>query len=196
MKINLTPQISYLAGLCKFRKSRDGIGVRGPPSLITAFSSHVVSSGIMPPQKIILKGSEAKFFHTSYSSLLKRTYENEADIFKHHNDYAASFLAGLFDAKGGFAKGAPIIEILDRQDLAVLENLNFRCAQKNGVWFIGPKDQFLLFIKNYRQRLDSELEGKEKIEFDFGAKWGKRENSPNAGMAEKKPCGSDAGGKK
>jgi len=159
MKLNLTPQISYLAGICKHKKSKNGIGVSGASSLQAAFAAHVVENMYTAPQKIIIKGKQAYFFHSAYAALLKKTLQRQVDAFCHHNEYAANFLAGLFDATGGMHGGKVFFAKCDRHDEAVLRKLGFFVEKKDGVWWVGPADVFLKFVKNYRKVDDLLLSG-------------------------------------
>ncbi|PIT83955.1 hypothetical protein COU37_05740 [Candidatus Micrarchaeota archaeon CG10_big_fil_rev_8_21_14_0_10_45_29] len=159
MKLNLTPQVSYLAGLCKHKKSKNGIGVAGSTALQAAFAAHVVENMYTAPQKIVIKGKQAYFFHSAYAALLKKTLQRQVDAFCHHNEYAASFLAGLFDSVGGMHGGNVFLLKCDKHDEAVLEKLGFIVEKKGGIWWVAPADVFLKFVKNYRKVDDLLLSG-------------------------------------
>jgi len=158
MKIKLTPEFSYLAGLTKYRGLARGVGVRGSQHLQAAFLAHITQTGIAAPDKISIKGSIAVFYHSAYQTFLKKTVAGQVDSYCHHNDYAAAFLAGLFDSVGGVVKDGPFLIKWDAADEMVLQTLGFGMRKSSGALWIGPSEQFFKFIKNFRRIDDSMLE--------------------------------------
>ncbi|MFH1306929.1 MAG: hypothetical protein ABIH83_04745 [Candidatus Micrarchaeota archaeon] len=137
--------------------------MRGGKALQAAFSSHIIANKIAEPEKIRVRGREVLFYHSAYLAFLKKVLEKEIDAFCHHNDYAAAFLAGLFDANGGIFEDNVFFAKFDKKDEAVLRGLEFRVEKKNNVLWVGPKDLFLKFVKNWRRVGDDELEGKKAL---------------------------------
>ncbi|MFH0927296.1 MAG: hypothetical protein V1822_01830, partial [Candidatus Micrarchaeota archaeon] len=149
MKIKLTPELSYLAGVTKYSRIKKGIGVRGPQQLQEAFVKGALDAGIASADKFIVKDAGLLFFHSAYEAYLGRVQEEAVDKFKHLNDYAAAYLAGLFDSVGGIADGSVYLYKFDRQDEAILDNLGFESKVSAGRVYIGHHEQFLRFIKKW-----------------------------------------------
>ncbi len=145
MKIKLTPQLSYCLGLWKYSRTSEGLGVAGNADLQQAFLSAAIASGLTSPDKIQIKGEKTFFYHTAYRAFFEKTLERQDEAFSHANDYAAAFLAGLFDAVGGIHDGQTGLSRWDKRDEIVLLRLNFRTKKAGHVLWIAPADQFLKF---------------------------------------------------
>lgn len=166
MKVKLTPALAYLFGLMKYRKARNGIGVKGGGALQAAFSSQVLRNKMVPPEKILVRGNEILFFHSAYKKFFDGLLDKETDCFRHQNEYAAAFLAGLFDSVGFFyeKEDVPAFARFDKKDWAVLEQLGYRTMKKDGALLVGPGEQFLKFIKGSRNVDDMDiLESKNEL---------------------------------
>lgn len=158
MKIRLTPGLSYIAGLLKYRKARKGVGVYGSPPLIEAFCSSVIENKLIESTKIQTDEKRAYFFHSAYRTFFEKTIEREDEAFIHLNDFSASFLAGLFDSVGGFGEnGIPYIAKHDAKDEHIIGKLGFITKPKGSRLLIGPADQFLKYISKYRKVTDNEI---------------------------------------
>jgi len=155
MKIKLTPEISYVLGLWRHRKTRNGIGVSGNEQLLAVFTKAVIDAGMAVPGKLLSDKDSVYFYHTAYRKYLQEIEEKLSDVFKHKNEYSQKYLAGLFDAKGGFSdEGYPYISGADKKDEMVFLRLGFRCKLERGVLAIVDIKGFKEYIKDYSAFLD------------------------------------------
>ncbi|MCM8830612.1 MAG: hypothetical protein NC918_00235 [Candidatus Omnitrophica bacterium] len=154
MKLKLTPSFAYLAGLIKFvnLKTR-AIAIKGDNFLIEIFLKHLIENDLVKPNRIIVRKNLAFTYHLAYKNFLKKIIEEEVDRFKHHNEYSASFLAGLFDYSGEVNQNYIILKKWDEKDKMVLENLGFFIEKKSDWLIIYNKDMFTKFIKNYSKKI-------------------------------------------
>ncbi len=150
MKIKLDPALSYLIGAWKWVRTKEGIGVRGTPEFVEVFVSRVVKAGLADADKIQLSGDRAYFYHTAYRLFFENTLKREDEAFCHANDYAAAFLAGLFDSVGKMEDGQVVLSHCDKRDEMVLLRLGYRVVWKEKRAYVLPVDQFLKFIKGWR----------------------------------------------
>ncbi|MEM4137342.1 MAG: hypothetical protein QXH71_03745 [Candidatus Anstonellaceae archaeon] len=154
MKIKLTPQLAYLAGIIKYSKIKNAVGVEGPQQLIEIFLKHILDNNIIEPQKIIIKKKKVYLKNIKLKTFLKKILDEEVERFKYHNDYAASFLAGLYDFVGEEEENYVILNKTDQKDRMVLINLGFFIEERGKKTLVGPKDLFIKFIKNYSKKLE------------------------------------------
>lgn len=150
MKIKLTPEISYVLGLWKYARTREGIGVEGHDGLRTAFLAGAIKAGLAKPNQVQLKDEKAFFYHTAYRAFFDETLAREDVAYSHHNEYAAAFLAGLFDSMGGVEGGKVFLSRWDGRDEMVLLRLNFRGLKSERKLWISPSESFLKFISAWR----------------------------------------------
>ncbi|MFN3910265.1 MAG: hypothetical protein ACK4J0_03485, partial [Candidatus Anstonellaceae archaeon] len=87
-----------------------------------------------------------------YKNFLKKIIREEVERFKYHNEFSASFLAGLFDYCGEIQKNYVILKRWDKKDKMVIENLGFYTQVKEEGLIIYHKEMFLKFIKNYSKK--------------------------------------------
>ncbi len=149
MKIKLTPPVSYLIGLWKHCRTREGIGIVGSESMRTTFLSRAMAVGIADASKVKWETSTVFFFHSAYRTFFDEVLAAQTERFCHANDYAAAFLAGIFDGNGGVQEGKVYLEKWDKNDEIILLRLNFKTTKAGGKLWIGPADVFLKFIKNW-----------------------------------------------
>lgn len=150
MKIKLTPEVSYLIGLWKHCRTREGIGIVGSEEMRTAFLSRAIALGIADASKVKWELSAVYFFHSAYRAFFDSVLKEEVERFCHANDYAAAFLAGLFDGNGEVEEGKAYFGKWDKNDEMVLMRLNFKTLKADGRLWVGPAEVFLKFIKNWR----------------------------------------------
>lgn len=150
MKIKLTPEVSYLVGLWKHCRTREGIGIVGSEDMRTTFLSRAMTLGVADAAKVKWEAGSVYFFHSAYRTFFDEVLKEEVERFCHANDYAAAFLAGLFDGNGGAEEGKAYLSKWDKNDEMVLMRLNFKTFKADGRLWIGPADVFLKFIKNWR----------------------------------------------
>ena len=163
MKIKLTPQIAYIAGITKYIGVRDGIGIRGNDAQLQAFAQAIMQAQLTTADKMIAKEQMIRFFHSAYATYLKQIKKEAVDKFKHHNDYAAAYLAGIFDAVGVIGENRIALRRCDFADDAIFENLGFGIKKERGVLLIGHAEQFLKFVKQFRKVDDIELQVAKRI---------------------------------
>jgi hypothetical protein len=199
MKIKLTPKISYLVGLWKYARTSEGLGVQGSEELQQAFLSAAINAGVASADKIQIKENKTFFYHSAYRAFFEKTLLREDEAFCHANDYAAAFLAGLFDAVGGVHDGQTGLSRADKRDEIVLLRLNFRAKKASGVVWIAPADQFLKFIKAFTRvdHLDaappkleterSKLGGNNLVGKSAGASTGRSSSASRTSSANDEP---------
>lgn len=164
MKVKLTPQLAYIAGITKYASVRDGVGVVGSDALMQAFAKGAMDANIATPDKLMVKDKMVRFFHSAYKTYFKQVQEDAVDKFKHHNEYAAAYLAGIFDSVGGIDGKRVFLARCDFKDDAIFENLGFGIRKERGVLLVGHADQFLKFISTFRKVEDIELRSLRKRE--------------------------------
>ncbi len=150
MKIKLTPELSYVIGLwCKSR-SFEGLGVRGSPDLLEIFSKEVLDRQLTSSDKLLAQDDKIYFYHTAYRKFFQEVEEDQLERFKYLNEYAASYLAGIFDAVGEIdAKGIVSIGRTNRKDEMMLLRLGFITRRRGERLVMERPVVFLAFIKNY-----------------------------------------------
>jgi hypothetical protein len=150
MKIKLTPELSYLIGLWRKCKSFEGLGVRGRDELLETFSKEVLSQGIVPPDKLLTSGERVYFYHSAYRKFFQEVEKNQLERFKYLNDYAANYLAGMFDSVGNIGEdGVVSLSRMSKEDEMLLLRLGFNTKRRSGVLVVERPLVFLAFIKNY-----------------------------------------------
>jgi hypothetical protein len=157
MKQKLTEEFAYLAGLTKHSKIKSAIGVEGRKKTIEAFVKHLIEKKIIPPEKIIIKEDKAYTYHSAYKNFLRKIIDEQVDRFKHHNEYAAAFLAGLYDYSGENEQNFIVLKKWDNKDKMMLENLGFYIEPKKEYGLlIYHMEMFEKFIKNYSYLIQQE----------------------------------------
>ena len=58
MKIRLTPQLAYIIGLWKTRRTKEGIGIVGGRKIVEVFLKKIIDAKIAQPDKIQLREME------------------------------------------------------------------------------------------------------------------------------------------
>ncbi len=160
MKIKLDPELSYIIGFWRKRKTREGIGIYGEDLDIALFSKEILDKKIIPPEKLLTDENRVYFYHTAYRKFFKDIEFEQCERFKYLNDYAASYLAGMFDSVGAFDSKSGIIyfEKAGKNDDILLMNLGFGGKWKEKKLIIGRPLVFLKFIKNYVKKYkDNEI---------------------------------------
>jgi len=150
MKIKLTPELSYIIGL--WRKSRcfDGLGVRGGKELLEVFSKEILDRQLAPPEKMLTGDDKVYFYHTAYRKFFQEVEKEQLERFKYLNEYAANYLAGMFDASGDIdERGVVSLLRANRQDEMMLLRLGFVTKRRAERLIIEKPLVFLAFIKNY-----------------------------------------------
>ncbi len=207
MKINLTPELSYVIGLWKARRTSEGVGISGTDRICGIFLEQVIKLKLAEPNKIQLKeeenifveqkkenikeekggagkegilktakegvaevapeetgkkrvfapvvkgraGNKVFFYHSAYRAFFDKVLEDRLERFKYKNEFAAQYLAGVFDGVGGIGKtdGALFFEHGDREDEMLLLRLDFRVKKVGRRIIVIEKEKFLEFVKPY-----------------------------------------------
>ena len=168
MKIKLTPQLSYLIGLWKEKRTKEGIGVYGDEKLLSLFAKAVLENKLSEPNKLLTEKDEPEegtedeeteelgsiyFYHTSYRKFFQKVIDDELERFKYKNEYSASFLAGLFDAVGGITReGKVYLSKRTQKDEMVLYRLGFNPIKRKGTLYFTRPKKFLLYIKSFTKK--------------------------------------------
>src|SRR3989338_9860491 len=105
MKYTMSPARAYLLGLWKSRRTKEGVGVEGHRELCEAFLKLCLDEKLCLPDKVkYIEGPIFKcyFYNSSVRSWLDSEFVKREERLKHKNEFAASYFAGVFDARGGF----------------------------------------------------------------------------------------------
>jgi hypothetical protein len=154
-KLAMSPDMSYMLGICSYGAEEPSIRVVSrSEAVIERFIRIAISELGVEPQKIVIGeepegGSEvhsALFYHSTAKRLMKKALEEREQLFKYKNDYAGSYLAGLFDARGHGSPKAIISGVRDMTDIIILERLGFRVNRSGKV---QNANDYLKFIKPY-----------------------------------------------
>ena len=150
MKIKLTPELSYIIGFWHKRRTYEGLGVRGDGRYLELFSKEVLDQKLTTSDKLQSIGKKVFFYHTAYRKFFQDIEGEQLERFKYMNEYAASYLAGMFDSVGGIdEKGLVFIDNGNPRDEILLLRLGFGARWRDGKLIIEKPRAFLFFIKNY-----------------------------------------------
>lgn len=156
-KLKLSPDVSYFLGV--FAYSGDpAVGITTSSSTeVERFVSIAVKELGVEPEKVKVEQVEdalhAYFYHSKLKKLLSRALERRAVTFKHKNDYAANYLAGIFDVIGGRNAKGLYMEGLGDQDQLVMENLGFHTLPQGRKLYLVNQGAFAAFIGAFSCRM-------------------------------------------
>ena len=158
MKINLSPELAYFAGLWKARAIREGVGIEGDLEAQQIFLAEAISTLGIPPDKIQLKGRKAYFYHSAYRKFFEELVDNELETFRWQNKYSSNFLAGFFDGCGGVDEkvGAIYFARASEADQQLLERLGFLTKRMGRALYINAKSvrEFAAFVFDSTKRTE------------------------------------------
>jgi len=150
VKIKLTPELAYLIGFWKKRKTQEGLGVYGNEKQLELFVKEMLSQKIAVPEKIMTREDSLMSHNTAYKKFFEEVEGEELERFKYLNEYAASYLAGIFDSVGDIdEKGIVRITKFRSSDEMLFLRLGFNPKKSKEGAVIGKPRAFLAFIKNY-----------------------------------------------
>lgn len=150
MKIKLSPELSYIIGLWRKSRSNDGLGVRGESDVLEIFSKEVLEKQLTTPDKLLSGENQVYFYHTAYRKFFQQIEGEQLDRFKYLNEYAANYLAGMFDAVGNIdERGIVSLYQANKQDEMMLLRLGFVARRRSDRLIIERPAIFLTFIRNY-----------------------------------------------
>jgi hypothetical protein len=137
MKAKLTPSICYMAGLLsKSKNERNAVGIRtGLEELEKKFIEIAMKEFEIEPNRILIEEVDGKrhiyFFHSRVAKRLNEIIGKEDKVFKVKNTFSSNYLAGMFDAAGGFGKESMYIRDLKPVDEVMLANLGIHTRGGN-----------------------------------------------------------------
>ncbi len=150
MKIKLTPELSYVIGLWRKARCPDGIGVRGGKTILEIFSKEALDKQLTTSDKLPTGEDKVYFYHTAYRKFFQQIEKEQPERFKYLNEYAANYLAGMFDASGYVdERGVVSLGQASKQDEMMLLRLGFQTRRRADRLVIERPVVFLTFIKNY-----------------------------------------------
>jgi len=150
MKIKLTPELSYIIGFWRKRRTFEGIGIKGDSTHLEIFSKEVLDKGLTTPDKLLSEDARVWFFHTAYRKFFQDVEAEQLERFRYLNEYAASYLGGIFDSVGGIdERGIVYLEKTNKQDEMLLLRLGFGSRWQKDRLAIEKPRAFLAFVKNY-----------------------------------------------
>ena len=150
MKIKLTPELSYVIGLWRKASCMDGIGVRGSKEVLEIFSKEVLDKELTTSDKLLSGEDKVYFYHSAYRKFFQEVEKDQLERFKYLNEYAANYLAGMFDATGSIdGRGIVSFGKTNKRDEIMLLRLGFQTKRRAGRLIIERPVVFLTFVKNY-----------------------------------------------
>lgn len=150
MKIRLSPELSYIIGFWRKRRTKEGLGVEGSEKFLEVFSKEVIDKELTTSEKLLHDEDKVYFYHTAYRKFFQEIENEQLDRYKYLNDYAASYLAGMFDSCGGIdEKGFVYFSRMNTKDEMLLIRLGFGAKRKRDRLVIERPMALLRFIKNY-----------------------------------------------
>lgn len=150
MKVKLTPELAYIIGLWRKCRAFEGLGVKGNQEILETFSKEALSQELTSSDKLLNDQDKVYFYHSTYRKFFQDIERDQLERFKYLNEYAANYLAGLFDAVGDIdRKGIVSFIKMNRQDELVLLRLGFQSKRMKDRLVVERPVVFLAFIKNY-----------------------------------------------
>ncbi|MFH1394297.1 MAG: hypothetical protein ABII71_05500 [Candidatus Micrarchaeota archaeon] len=152
MKIKLTPELSYIIGLWRKCRIPDGLGVKGGKDLLEIFSKEALDRELTTSDKLLTDeaGETVFFYHTAYRKFFQDIEKDQLQRFKYLNEYAANYLAGIFDGAGDIdEKGIVSMKRMNRNDEMLLLRLGFHSKRRGELLIVERPIVFLAFIKNF-----------------------------------------------
>jgi hypothetical protein len=150
MKIKLTPELSYVIGLWKKARCSDGLGVYGGKDILEVFTKEALDRQLTTSDKMLTNEHKIYFYHTAYRKFFQDVEADQLERFKYLNEYAANYLAGMFDASGAIDdRGVVSMAGGTKQDEMMLLRLGFQTRRRADRMVFERPIVFLTFIKNY-----------------------------------------------
>ena len=150
MKIRLTPELSYIIGLWRKCRSFDGLGVKAKPKVVEVFSKEVLDNELTTSDKLLTDKGKVYFYHSAYRKFFQEIVKDQLYRFRYLNEYAANYLAGMFDAVGEVdEKGIVYFRKGNIEDEMLLLRLGFGGRKRGERLVVERPLPFLAFIKNY-----------------------------------------------
>ncbi len=165
MKIRLSPELSYLIGMWCASPYPKGLGIRAGLEIQEIFVQKLLTLGIAKPDQISVRKDGVYVQQTRYRRFFKDVVEERLIRFKHLNDYAAAFWAGVFDVKGKINDKKFYLSQPTHEDRMHLELLGFRAKREKLGLRIQPAGMFALFIRFFTERFKDNADFQEVVRF-------------------------------
>jgi hypothetical protein len=150
MKIKLTPELSYVIGLWRKARCPEGLGVIGRKDLLEIFTVEALEKELTTSDKLLTEENKVYFYHSAYRKFFQQIEKEQLERFKYLNEYAANYLAGLFDAVGEVdERGLVSLSSMGRQDAMMLLRLGFGTRKRGDRLVMERPVVFLAFIKDH-----------------------------------------------
>jgi hypothetical protein len=150
MKIKLSPELSYLIGLWRKARCPDGVGVEGKKDVLEIFAKEALDRQLTTSDKMLSGDDKVYFYHTAYRKFFQQIESEQLERFKYLNEYAANYIAGMFDACGSIDdRGVVSMGLATKQDEMMLLRLGFQTRRRADYLVIERPTVFLKFIQNY-----------------------------------------------
>ena len=131
------------------------------PNIIERFTQIALQDLEIEPTKLLIKESGNAIIVMFYNSRVRRFFDKSLErrehIFKYKNEYAAAYLAGVFDSNGIFGyKGreGAYLKKLDLANQMLLERLGFHTSSGK-VLEIKNTREYIALIKAYSAKLST-----------------------------------------
>jgi hypothetical protein len=154
-KLSMSPDLSYMLGICTLGKEEPSISVSSSSyEVIERFAKIALDSLGIDPRKIIISedgdSKKALFYNSMLKKLMAKAMLERERIFKYKNEYSGSYFAGLFDVRGRGSPKGIWSGTRDMTDIIVLERLGFMVSRAGKV---RNANDYLSFIKPYSASL-------------------------------------------
>lgn len=146
MKFTMSPIRAYLLGLWKGRRTKEGVGVEGHREVCDTFLKLCLDEKLCSADKVkFVEGEVTRcyFYNSAVRAWLDGEMEKREERLRFRNEFAASYFAGVFDAKGGFWDDGEekfCYVIGDSTDEIILLRLGFRVKKERGKIAIISQD--------------------------------------------------------
>jgi len=126
--------------------------VQGGKEVLEVFSQQALEKQLTTSDKMLTAGDKVYFYHTAYRKFFQEVEKEQLERFKYLNEYAANYIAGMFDASGHIdERGVVSLGQANKQDEMMLLRLGFQTRRRADRLVIERPVVFLTFIRNYVQ---------------------------------------------
>ncbi|MDE1762127.1 MAG: hypothetical protein KGH59_01950 [Candidatus Micrarchaeota archaeon] len=151
MPTKLSPEICYIAGMMNKTKQdeRSAVGIRTTlDDVIEMFVEVALKLGV-DTKKIVIEDVEGVrhvyFYNSKIAKHARELIGKETKVFRHRNQFAGSYLAGMFDAGGRKRGGRLSISGMTPSDRLMLDALGIRTRDST----IVNASAFLSLVKGH-----------------------------------------------
>ncbi len=128
MKIKLTPEICYIAGLNAPFKEKNAVGVEtNIKEIETHFAELAMKLFEVDPTRIMVTEEEGRhsiyFYNSRIAKRLAEIRSKSDKLFRMQNEFSKSYLAGMFDSMGRISKSGVFMNGMHPVDEVFLANM-------------------------------------------------------------------------